>query len=64
MDYFVTNNDLVYADQWHEPRLGPAAFTICLEAIFLEVLGYKPEYFLFGKPESIAYDLAERMIAD
>ena len=61
---YVTSNDLFYADNWPEPRLGSRAWTIAFEAIFQEVHGYAPTYTKFGKPESIAYDFAEKMIGD
>lgn len=64
VDLYVTCNDLFYADQWPEPRLGSKAWVVCFEAIFEEVYGYKPKYLKYGKPESIAYDFAEQMILE
>ena len=61
---YVTSNDLFYADQWPQPRLGSKAWTVCFEAIFQEVYGYEPKYIKYGKPESIAYDFAEQMIGE
>ena len=62
VDFYVTNNDLTFAHLWHEPRFGPKAFTICLEVMFKELYRYNIEYFLYGKPEAIAYEYAERAI--
>jgi ribonucleotide monophosphatase NagD (HAD superfamily) len=58
----VTNNDLQYADVWHEPRLGPQAFTVCLKAMFTQLFRYDIECNLYGKPQNVAYEYAERAI--
>ena len=60
----MTGNDLTYAHLWHEPRFGHKAFTIALETMFKELYRYDIKYFLFGKPEEIAYEFAERLIEE
>ena len=62
VDFYLTNNDLTFAYLWHEPRFGPGAFKIALQTMFKELYRYDLDYIMYGKPEPIAFEFAERMI--
>ena len=50
---FFNNPDLFYADDFPEPRLGPAIFTTQLEATIKQAYGLDLEYEMSGKPTKI-----------
>ena len=58
----MTNNDLQYPDLWPAPRIGPQGFTVCLKDMFTKMYRYDIKYTLYGKPENVAYQYAERAI--
>jgi ribonucleotide monophosphatase NagD (HAD superfamily) len=62
VELYYTNFDLVYADNWPEPRFGPQAFSIYFDAIFKETYHYAPEYIIYGKPAAVTFDFCERVL--
>ena len=58
----MTNPDLLYADQWDEPRFGPKAITIMMQAAFKEAYGFDLKVQQYGKPFKATYDCSERYV--
>ena len=59
---FFTNPDLVYADTWPFPRLGPGSFKLSLEVVFKALYGFDIEYSHYGKPYALTFDYAEQFL--
>lgn len=62
---FFTNNDLVWASQYHIPRLGQGAFRIAVQAVFQRF----PEAFkssayshILGKPTPATFQYAQQLL--
>jgi len=58
----MTNPDLVYADTWPFPRLGPGAFKTALFATYRELYGEDIECTHYGKPNTATFDYAEKFL--
>ncbi|RKP05016.1 HAD-like domain-containing protein, partial [Thamnocephalis sphaerospora] len=59
---YFSNPDLLWSNDFPVPRFAQGAFRVALEALYKDVTGKKLEYTLFGKPETVTYQFAERAI--
>ena len=54
--FYMTNPDIVYADEFPLPRIAQGSFIPCLQAIFRLIYNREFEYIQYGKPEKKTYD--------
>ncbi|KAJ2782136.1 hypothetical protein H4R18_002459 [Coemansia javaensis] len=60
---YMSNADLIFANDFAQPRLGQGAFHVCLRAMWAALTAGAPlEYTCFGKPFRVQYDFAERLL--
>ncbi|KAJ2625111.1 hypothetical protein GGI26_000914 [Coemansia sp. RSA 1358] len=60
---FMSNSDLVFSNDYPRPRFGQGAYHVCLRAMWDALTGGAPlEYTLFGKPNRVQYQYAEKLL--
>ncbi|KAF9909677.1 hypothetical protein BX616_011083 [Lobosporangium transversale] len=59
---FFSNSDLVWSNEFPNPRFAQGTFRTCLERIYEDMTGHKLEYTLFGKPMPSTYQYAESVL--
>ncbi|CEG48232.1 Predicted phosphatase [Plasmopara halstedii] len=59
---FVSNDDFVFSGEYQSPRFAQGAFTKCLKLLYEDFTGCKLEMTHFGKPHTITYNYAERLL--
>jgi HAD superfamily hydrolase (TIGR01456 family) len=60
---FFTNPDFLFSGQAASPRLAQGAFRVCIAALYEQMTGRPLPYRLMGKPESVSFQWAEKMLA-
>ena len=60
---FFTNPDFLFSGQAASPRLAQGAFRVCIAALYQQMTGRPLPYTLMGKPESVSFQWAEKMLA-
>lgn len=64
VEVIMTNPDLVYADQWPQPRFGPKSLTLMIKAIFKENNGYELHCHQYGKPTYESYKYTHDVVKE
>lgn len=64
VEFFCTNNDLVWPNTYPVPRYGTRMFTTALQAVFKECYGLPIEILYFGKPQKATFDFCERVLKE
>ncbi|KAJ2004171.1 hypothetical protein H4R26_002661 [Coemansia thaxteri] len=60
---FMSNEDLIFSNDYARPRFGQGAYHVCLRAMWAALTAGAPlEYTLFGKPHAVQYRYAERLL--
>ncbi|KAJ2744637.1 hypothetical protein GGI20_002817 [Coemansia sp. BCRC 34301] len=60
---FMSNADLIFSNDYSQPRFGQGAYHVCLRAMWDALTAGAPlEYVLFGKPNRVQYQYAERLL--
>lgn len=59
---YFSNPDLLWANEFPQPRFGQGAFSACLEALYEKVAGEPLRAHHFGKPHATPYRLAEQLL--
>lgn len=61
---YFSNLDLLWANEYPRSRLGQGAFRIAVEGCYAAMTGAKLPSVLMGKPYTVAYDYAAKVIAE
>ncbi|KAL4440223.1 hypothetical protein ABPG75_003224 [Micractinium tetrahymenae] len=61
-EVFFSNPDLLWANEFPQPRFGQGAFSACLETLYEKVTGKPLKAHHFGKPHAAPYLLAEQLL--
>lgn len=61
---YFNNPDLVYADDYPEPRYGPGTFQLMMESAFKATYGYEIESITYGKPNKISFEFAANCLRE
>ena len=56
--FYMTNPDIVYADEFILPRIAQGSFIPCLQSLFRNIYNREFEYIQYGKPERKTFDYA------
>ncbi|KAG0002816.1 hypothetical protein BGZ79_002236 [Entomortierella chlamydospora] len=59
---YFSNSDLVWSNEYPNPRFAQGTFRTCLERIYEDMTGQKLEYTLFGKPMTPTYQFADTVL--
>ncbi|KAJ1805161.1 hypothetical protein LPJ75_005393, partial [Coemansia sp. RSA 2598] len=60
---YMSNEDLVYSNDYPQPRFGQGAYHVCLRAMWHALTNGAPlEYTRFGKPHRVQYRYAEQLL--
>ncbi|KAF9351239.1 hypothetical protein BGX26_010719 [Mortierella sp. AD094] len=59
---YFSNSDLVWSNEYPNPRFAQGTFRTCLERIYKDMTGQKLEYTLFGKPMKPTYQFADSVL--
>ncbi|RHZ68676.1 hypothetical protein Glove_294g162 [Diversispora epigaea] len=61
---FFSNPDIIWSNDFPSPRLAQGSFRLALENLFEKTTGLKLKYELFGKPELVTYNYAQKMLVN
>ncbi|KAF9203732.1 hypothetical protein BGZ49_006113 [Haplosporangium sp. Z 27] len=59
---YFSNSDLVWSNEFPNPRFAQGTFRTCLERIYKDMTGHNLEYTLFGKPMTPTYEYADAVL--
>nr|CAG8501277.1 8977_t:CDS:10 [Entrophospora candida] len=59
---FFSNPDIIWTNNFTLPRFAQGAFRKNFEVLFKCLTGHDPKYISFGKPETITYKYAEKLL--
>ncbi|PIA15673.1 HAD-superfamily hydrolase, partial [Coemansia reversa NRRL 1564] len=60
---YLSNADLIFSNEYPQPRFAQGAFHVCLRAMWDALTGGAPlEHTRFGKPFTVQYDFVERLL--
>ncbi|KAJ1857934.1 hypothetical protein H4R99_003864 [Coemansia sp. RSA 1722] len=60
---YMSNEDLVFSNDYPQPRFGQGAYHVCLRAMWQALTNGAPlEYTRFGKPHGVQYRYAEQLL--
>jgi ribonucleotide monophosphatase NagD (HAD superfamily) len=62
VEVITTNPDLLYADDWSQPRYGPKAIEIMFTSVFKAHYGFDMQVTPLGKPLKPTYDYIEKRL--
>lgn len=59
---YMSNEDLIYSNEFPNPRFGQGAYHVCLRAMWSALTdGASLKYTMFGKPHRVQYRYAEKL---
>ncbi|RIA84113.1 HAD-like domain-containing protein [Glomus cerebriforme] len=61
---YFSNPDIIWSTDFPIPRYAQGSFRMCLELLSESIMGHKPNYKLYGKPEPITYVYAARKLGE
>ncbi|KAK9236896.1 HAD-like domain-containing protein [Lipomyces kononenkoae] len=61
---YFSNNDLLWANEYHLPRFGQGAFRTCVEKVFRDYTGRDLQSTIIGKPYLFTYEYAHGVLND
>ncbi|KAK9495955.1 HAD-like domain-containing protein [Lipomyces doorenjongii] len=59
---YFSNNDLLWANEYHLPRFGQGAFRTCIEKVFKDYTGRDLQATIIGKPYLFTYEYAHGVL--
>ena len=59
---YTTDADLLWADEWPQPRLGPRSINVMVQETFKAVYGYELEIEMIGKPFDFIFSFVEKQL--
>lgn len=64
VQFFCTNNDLVWPNTFPVPRYGTCMFTTALQSVFYAYHKYYIDITYFGKPQKATFDYCEKILRE
>ncbi len=64
VEFFCTNNDLVWPNTFPVPRYGTKMFTTALQSVFQALYQFPIDITYFGKPQKATFDYCERILKE
>ena len=64
VEFFCTNNDLVWPNTFPVPRFGTCMFTTALQAVFQAYYKFPIDITYFGKPQKATFDYCEKYLRE
>ncbi|CAG8664414.1 1621_t:CDS:2, partial [Cetraspora pellucida] len=61
---FFSNPDIIWSNDCIVSRMAQGSFRLCLEHLYEKETGLQLKYTLFGKPETVTYKYAHKLLED